>query len=253
MTHRKGRPTRLWITLGVLVLGCSTGARPATGQERRDIDPRARTVEHLRRPVTVSFNDASLRDVVLFFESVTGADIEPLWIDDQHFDGLDPDQRLSLTFNAIPAIRAIERILRRHQAGPTSATWQFAPTGELQIGPKSRLNEFATLRLYDVRDLLFRVGSFRDIPNLGLGQITQGQGGSQQSDLEEVDRDTLTEQDTADRLVGLITRFIEPDQWEAAGGDGATIVFHNGALLVRAPEYIHRQIAGPSPRSNVRR
>ncbi len=223
----------------------------ADGQTRRIEDPRRATAERLLRPITVRFTDARLADVVEFFSSVTGADIEPMWIDERSFDGLDPERRVTLSVRDMPALRAIERVLRGHVGGPGSATWQFAPTGEFQIGPKSRLNEFATLKIYDVRDMLFSVRSFRDIPNLGLGQITQGQGGSSQSDFEEVERDAGTAEDRAARIVNIITRSIEPEQWESAGGDGASVVFHNGSLLVRAPDYIHRRLQGYSfwPRS----
>ena len=223
----------------------------ADGQSRRAEDPRMATAERMLKPITVSFADARLVDVIEFFSSVTGADIEALWIDESSLDGLDRDRRVTLSVRDVPALTAMERVLRGHVGGPGSATWQFAPTGEFQIGPKARLNDFATLKIYDIRDMLFRVGSFRDIPNLGLGQITQGQGGSTQSDFDVEERDTGTAEDRAARIVDIITRSIEPEQWESAGGDGASVMFHSGSLLVRAPDYIHRRLQGYSfwPRS----
>ena len=59
--------------------------------------------------------------------------------------------------------------------------------GALQIGPKSQLNASAKMRVYDVADLLFVVPSFREVPDLDLGSIVQGGGGSTQTEIEVED------------------------------------------------------------------
>ena len=52
----------------------------------------------------------------------------------------------------------------------------------------------------------------------------------------------LDETEQAYTLVDLIRMVIEPDGWRANGGDWASIQFYQGALIVRAPDFIHRQI-----------
>src|SRR5690606_7280790 len=51
-------------------------------------------------------------------------------------------------------------------------------------------------------------------------------------------------QDRIRNLIDLITTFVEPEQWQDNGGDGGTIRYFQGTLIVNAPDYIHRQING---------
>ena len=37
---------------------------------------------------------------------------------------------------------------------------------------------------------------------------------------------------------------IEPDAWQVNGGDAASIRYYQGTLIVRAPDYIQRQLGG---------
>ncbi|MHC4382724.1 MAG: hypothetical protein ACYS0J_07845, partial [Planctomycetota bacterium] len=54
----------------------------------------------------------------------------------------------------------------------------------------------------------------------------------------------LTETERAQVIIDLITESIEPDAWDVNGGDWATIRYYTGTLIIRAPDYIHRQIGG---------
>lgn len=236
------------------LLACLTLATPALvfttdaeAQMRRSIDPRRAIAEAMLKPMTVSFTDARLADVMTFLQDFTGAAFDVMWIDDRHADGLDPEQTVSLSVRDMPALNVLERVLKRAGGGFEAATWQFSEEGELQIGPKSRLNQFATLRLYDIRDLLFRVDSFTETPDLDLGQIIQGQGGGAAGgDFEFEDRPRGAPEEEAQEIIDLIIRFVEPDQWRDNGGDGGSITFYQGSLLVRAPDYMHRQLVGYS-------
>ena len=42
----------------------------------------------------------------------------------------------------------------------------------------------------------------------------------------------------------LILETVEPFAWESAGGSYATLRYTSGVLIVRAPDYVHRQIGG---------
>lgn len=222
-------------------------AADADAQVRRSIDPRRAAAESMVKPMTVSFTDARLEDVMRFLQDFTGATFDVQWIDDRNVDGLDPERVVSLDVTDMPAITVLERVLKRATDGFEAATWQFSEDGEIQIGPKSRLNEYATLKMYDIRDLLFRVESFTEVPDLGLGQIIQGQGGGGAGgDFQYEDRDRGTPEEEAQVIVDLIVQFVEPDQWRDNGGDGGSITFYQGALLVRAPDYMHRQLVGYS-------
>lgn len=45
-------------------------------------------------------------------------------------------------------------------------------------------------------------------------------------------------------LIDVIIETVEPDAWIDNGGDAATIRFYQDVLIIRAPDYIHRQIGG---------
>ena len=218
----------------------------AAGQSSRSVDPRRAAAEGLLKPITVSFADARLEDVMKFLGDFTGVQFQVMWLDDRNPDGLDPEALVTLSVDNVPALALLERVLHRVEDGSDSSTWQFTDAGEVQVGPKSRLNRYTTLKLYDIRDLLFHVKDFIEVPNLGLGQIIQGQGGSTQTDFQVEDRTGATEADEAQRIIDIIVNNIEPEQWVDAGGDAASVTFFNGNLLVRAPDYIHRRIVGYS-------
>ncbi len=48
-------------------------------------------------------------------------------------------------------------------------------------------------------------------------------------------------------LVKLIVDSVEPDAWRRNGGDWAWIEYQSGGLVVRAPDFIHREIGGYPP------
>lgn len=127
--------------------------------------------------------------------------------------------------------------------------------GRVEVGPKSRLNRNKRLEMYDIQDLLFRVNDYAEVPELDLDSAIQqggqggggGGGGSIFEDSEEERENQPTQEEQAQQLIDLIIEFVEPEQWRDNGGDGGTITFYRGGiLLVRAPDYMHRQLGGYS-------
>jgi hypothetical protein len=51
----------------------------------------------------------------------------------------------------------------------------------------------------------------------------------------------------AEKIVDLVTELIEPEGWDRNGGDWATVRYHEGSLVVRAPDFIHRELGGYPP------
>ena len=54
----------------------------------------------------------------------------------------------------------------------------------------------------------------------------------------------ISESEKAQAVIDLIVEIVEPDAWDINGGEYATIRFYQGVLIIRAPDYIHRQIGG---------
>lgn len=56
--------------------------------------------------------------------------------------------------------------------------------------------------------------------------------------------DRLSEDEKVEQIIDIIVEVVEPDAWVMTGGDAASIRYYQGVLIVRAPDYIHRQIGG---------
>jgi hypothetical protein len=227
-------------------------------------DPRARTLDQMSAVLSATFTEQPLREVVEYIAAQTGADVVAYWADDDA-EGMDPELPITLRAEGTPALSLLERVLRMARAadpgggGPAGdLTWQLGLGGELEVGPKSVLNENTRLAVYDIRDLIFVVPDFDDAPHIDLSQQNQqggrgggggggqgifggqGGGGGGQFDPEPAE-------ERIEQLIRVIQTTVEPDAWVDQGGEGATVsVFQNSSLIVTAPDYVHRQLVGYS-------
>lgn len=224
-------------------------------QERRATQyravPQRETLMLLTRRITIDFEDQRLEDIVNFISELTGAEIEPEWRTDLD-DGLDPDMLITMRVRNLPALTVIERVLERAQTGFAENAWQMSEWGSLEIGPKDRLNRRKRLEVYDINDLLMEFPQYDDAPQIDLQSVLQasqrgGGGGGGQNPFEQV-QDQQEERRTRDEriqdVIDLLQTFVEFEQWVDNGGDGADVRVFQGQLLIRAPDYIHRQING---------
>lgn len=229
----------------------TTTATPTPRSVARPADPRAQTLRDMQKRVTVDLTDARLEDVIMFLEQAGNLPLEVAWLTTNTPIGLDKERRVTLSAKNATIQSILENALDRASDDFSEATWQFSRDGIIQVGPKEWLNSKKTLRLYDINDLLFVFPNFTDVPELDLDaalQQSQGGGGggggrgvfrAEQSDDIEPD-----EEERAQEIIDIMTSTVEPDQWQVNGGNGATVRFFRGSLLISAPEYIHRQIGG---------
>jgi len=215
------------------------------GQSRLRDDPRTLAIAKMLQPVTAELKDARLEDAFVYLEQVSGVTIEAQWRDeDPSGVGLDRDALITLSAQGMDRLALLERLLDAGDDEFDAATWQATEAGTIMAAPRSALNRRAFVKLYDVQDLLVVIPHFTDVPDLELGSIVQGQGGSEQDSDIDIPAEA-SEQELMDRLVEIIQTSVEFDQWRDNGGDGASITpYRDGALLVRAPGYIHRQLGG---------
>jgi hypothetical protein len=202
----------------------------------------------LARRVSIDIASRSLKDVFAAVKDISLLDLQPLWKSDAHADGLDPAAEISILVQHEPVTRLLERILER--ADPSgSSTWQLTQSGAVQLGPRSRLNAFKRLHIYNVSDLLRTTPDHRRAPTIDLQQALQKSGTAAPISDREPGSDSLERapitRERALELAELIRATVETSQWEENGGDGGSVFVYEQNLIVTAPDYIHRGIARP--------
>jgi len=224
--------------------------------------PGAATLTKLSRAITIEFTGNKLEDVLAFIRDASGVTMEILWIDDKSSTGLDKEVEITLSARNMTLLQLLEKVLDKAANKNTgqSATWQFVDGGTLQIGTRDRLNVSKKLVIYDINDLLFEITDKTNAPTFDIQSAFQaggGGGGGGQSPIQQQNNNNndfspTRREDKAREIVRLITSLVETDQWQDNGGEGGSITYWQGTLLVNAPDYIHRQLDGYDfwPKSN---
>jgi hypothetical protein len=163
--------------------------------------------------------------------------------ENSHFEGISKTAPIFLTLENKPAVVVLERIMEQLSEDEEIA-WQIRD-GVLEVGFKSRFSNKTSLQLiqYPISDLLFTVRSFDNEPEMGVGGGNSGSGLTIGFGAPGDDKEGEPKQQKIEKIIELITKFIEPEQWEENGGD-CTIDSFQETLLVSAPDYMHRQIGG---------
>ncbi len=232
--------------------------------------------------MTVAFDKVTARAAFDYVGQQMGVPLVVRFAGEGGSDGIDPEAEVSLSLEGAPAITVIERLLDLC-GGEEPCTWQIRE-GFVEAGTKERLAAPAAreLRMYPIRDLLFQPPTFDNAPDFNLGSaLSQGNqgggsggsgggfggggggfggggggggfggggggsgggGGGIIGDPGE-DPERESEEELADQLMEIIQEQCEPEGWVDAGGDWATMKYYQGVLLIRAPDFIHRQIDG---------
>jgi hypothetical protein len=232
--------------------GASAAAVPAAPLSRRE------NLTRLMRPVTVNLAETRVEDALKFVQEQTGAEFEVLYRSDTESDGLDRELLINVEVRGLTALQLLEKILDAARDGFAENTWQFSEAGAVQIGPKSRLNRFKRVQIYDINDLLFVLPQFTNAPTVDLDKAIQsgggGGGGSSGSpfktnDTGNAQKNQKTKEERARDIVDLIINTIEAQQWADNGGEGGSITYKevfSGQLIVNAADYLHRELNGYS-------
>ncbi len=250
------------IAIAVLALaGVACVAPVALGQQAGATARRTPGVEaakrenmmKMMRPVTIQFREQRLEDVITFITELTGADIEPLWMDDRNAEGLDKDQPVSLRANRVTALKLLEMALDQ-AAGPASFysggnTWQVTEWGAIECGSKERLAMRRRVEVYPIDDLLFIIPDYDEAPEIDLQSVLQsgrGGGGGGQSpfrDAQQEREELRPRSERAEEIIDILTALVEPEQWTTGGGT-STMRYFQGGIIVSAPDFVHRQLNG---------
>ena len=206
--------------------------------------------------VSVNFDKTPARTAFEYVADQIGVSLIVRYEGEGGAGGIDPELEISMQLDGAPALTVLERLLEMC-AVDDPCTWQLRD-GFVEAGTKDRLSVPAAreLRMYPIRDLLFEPPYFDNAPDFNLSAAIEqggqqggqggggggfgGGGGGIIGDVGE-DPERMSEDERAEQLQEIIEEQCEPEAWT----DGtATMRYYQGVLIIRAPDYIHRQIDG---------
>lgn len=231
------------------------------------LSPKAKILQSLLyTKLSVNFDQTPARDAFDYLKTALGINLMVRYLDDEVGHGIDPATPITLEAEDVQALELLSMVLEQC-AVSQACTWQLR-NSFLEVGTKDRLSTNATreLRTYPIESLLFEPAGFEAAPSLDLNELYRAQrrynayprsgltgsigfGGSSTTTKSQ------STQQRAQEIVQLIIDTIDPQGWEQNGGDWASIRYHDGALIVNAPDFIHRQIDGypnvPRPAKSI--
>ncbi|MEE9211485.1 MAG: hypothetical protein V3U29_02410 [Phycisphaeraceae bacterium] len=195
---------------------------------------------------SVVIDQETLRDAFDWWSRATGIQLLINW-NVMELEGIYPEHRIDLNLHHVSAAQVLAILIRRAGA-PNARLMSETTPWYVEVMTKAQADRRTVVRLYDVGDMLHEVPHFTDAPKLDLQNALQsggggsGGGGGLFSDAGSDEEPAKPKQERGEDLAQLVRDTIEPDIWQANGGEFSSIRYFNGQLIVRAPLYVHRQI-----------
>ena len=220
----------------VLAMGLCLGlATPAPAQDvvRLPKNPPANDVKAQRvwaklatQKISLDFDDAPILDVFKFLKQTSGVNM----VIDQALraEGSLDDRRVSLEVTDIPLRSALNLVL---DFSELAARWRH---GVLFITTPGKARGDALLRIYDVRDITWKITSFPG-PTLELASGSGMDDGGGLACGEDEGGDSTP---TPDEIVETVRSALG----EAADAEGTMMQLLGGIMVVRQSPEVHRQI-----------
>lgn len=166
--------------------------------------------------------------------------------------GISREDPVSIVGNNLTGEMALDIIIQQLDIDG-QLLWE--PTGTyVRVFTKEQAQREPIVRVYDIGDLLMTVPNFKNAPSFDLVEVTRAPatgGGNQQSlfDEEDDEEGNISPAERGEEIAQIIRDTVEPDLWAQSGGLGGSIRYWKKNLIIRAPAYVHRQIAGDSSRT----
>ena len=275
----RSRIYALCLIVATLVPGLVWAQAPSRTASGRDVEPKSNVpaVQLLRTVVDVAHIDnATAREALQWWSSATNIALVVNWAELEN-EGVDPEATVNLSLRRIPADMLLKLII--NQMSPEVPLIVETTQWFVQVMTRNQAVRKPVVKVYDIRDLLFEVPNFDNAPDFDLnsaldntssggsgtgtgrssgsssGGGSSGGGGTifdTEDDNNERDRRATKEERTED-LVQLIRETIEPDIWQAHGGQLCSIKDFDGRLIVNAPMFVHRQLGMPAIKTGSKR
>jgi len=198
------------------------------------------------KSLPASFSDNTLEDVLDFIRTVTNINMDVNWESLQDI-GVEQDTLVTLNLQPLPAKIVLDRVLEKVSPDTFSRANWAVNDGILVVASEEALRKNTFIEIYDIRDLLFQIPNYRDVPRLNLNSvIRQGQGGGGSGIFQQSTQDAgegLTAEELLDQIVTIIQTNVDFDGWQENGGDTGRIQTLNDNLIITNTARNHRQIS----------
>jgi type II secretory pathway component GspD/PulD (secretin) len=203
-----------------------------------------------QQKLDVSFNDNTFADVVGFLQHYTGINVDVDW---ESLDtiGVTRETLVTLKLSPVPVRSVLDRVMQKVAPDQFSKAGWAVNDGILLIASDEALRRNTTMVLYDIKDLLFDVPNYDEVPPIDLQSLLQqGQsiGGGGQTPFRDNPGDDRVErpsrQERIDKIREIIVSQVDPENWTDNGGETGTIQELNGSLIIRNTPGNHREITG---------
>jgi uncharacterized membrane protein YgcG len=193
------------VTAGMLLsssqhgFGASFYQAPVVADERAELDDVS---------VALRFDSTPLEEVFTWFSEVVESDLVVYWCDLQ-LQGISPDTPVTIT---LERKRPLPQVIRLALDSAARPDW---PAIDWRYG--DGLLEFSTRQYFDRREV----------------QLATFEVSGVLRDLERhyaIDREASTQM-----LSGLVHEYVEPDIWQANGGDVGQLTVVGSTMVIRAP------------------
>lgn len=216
----------------LLVMGLVSSAALAQTQ----VIPPLKRVEFVATPAEQCF---------IWWAAATGQHLVINW-DRLKAQGYDRSLPVTMTLTNVRATTAL-RLLMSECFADGNVLAEVKPQ-YTRIMTRQQANENPVVRVYSVGDLLAEVPDFDNAPRLSLEDIAADAGAGNSGFLQALDAQEQrpTRAQRLEQFMDSIRNHIEPTIWRANGGLYGSMSYLNGSLIVRAPEYVQRQIGLPA-------
>lgn len=203
------------------------------------------------RKIPATFSDDRLEDVLAFIATVTNLNIDVDW-DSLADIGIERDEPVDLQLSEVSARIVMERVLQKVSPDEFTKAGFAVQDGIIVVASDQDLRKRTFIVIYDVRDLLFDVPDFDEVPELDVSSVlnqSQGRGGGGGggnifNTTNTAPAVQLTPQELLGRLTEIIQTNVDFDGWQANGGDTGVVQELNNNLIITNTAANHREIQG---------
>ncbi len=202
------------------------------------------------RRIPARFNNDTAESVFSFLATVTNLNFDVDW-DSLSAIGIDRDTPVDLELNEVPARVILDRVLEKISPDDFDRASWAVQDGIVVIASDRDLRRRTFIVIYDVRDLVFEIPDYANVPDLDIDDVLDqggqggggGGGGGIFDDPDDEGGDPgESEAENLEDLLEIIQTAVDFDGWRDNGGDTGIVQELNGNLIITNTSRNHRDI-----------